>query len=79
MQDCHIFRVLDVELDRSLVAIDREVIGTLAFEKRRSPGTRLIADLRSLDLDHIGAQVSQQHAAIRSGKGLGHLENSNTG
>ena len=54
------------QVDRAatLAAIDRQVVGRLAARERRPPGARLVAALRALDLDHVGAEVGQHHRAV---------------
>jgi len=57
LQQIGIGRVLAVELDASLVAIYPEKVRALAFEKRRAPAPRLIADLGSFHLHDVRAQI----------------------
>ena len=73
-QHVGVARVFAVELDAALVAVDREEIRALAFEKWRSPGARLIADLRSFDLDDVGAEIAEQHRAVGSRERLRHVD-----
>jgi hypothetical protein len=70
---------LDVELDRALISIDRQEIGTLAFQERRTPFASLVADAPPLYFDHLRTQVTQGHAAERPGQRLGHLDDANPG
>ncbi|MNC60371.1 hypothetical protein D3C75_1102440 [compost metagenome] len=58
-----------------LVAVGRQVIGGLAgvlaigvFKERRSPGARVIAIARTLDLDHFGAKVGEDLPGPRPGQ-----------
>jgi hypothetical protein len=56
----------DVDGDGSLAAIDREEIAALPGgvalaipKKRRTPGARIVASARPLDLDDVGAEVGE--------------------
>ena len=72
--------VLQVEDDRALVAIDRsEVLGVARRLRggRRAGERRPLAHpvaLGRLDLDHVGAQVGEQHPAERAGGDLAELD-----
>jgi hypothetical protein len=56
--------ILQVQRDAALVSIQRQEAGTvLALETKTHRMTRRVADLGRLDLDDIGAHVTQQHAA----------------
>jgi hypothetical protein len=65
-------RVLEVERDRALAAIDRrEVLGVAVRD--RWPLPHRVA-LGRLDLDDLGAEVGEQHAAERPGRHLAELD-----
>ena len=55
------------EGDGALVAIDREVVGGDAVASGRRPRAGLVTG-RTFDLDHGGAQVGEQHRAVRPGE-----------
>ena len=57
-------RVLEVDGDAFLVAIDAQEVRAFAFEERRAPGARIVAFARLFDLDHARAHVGQQHRAV---------------
>ena len=57
-----------VERDRALVAVQAEVVGALAVVPGRAPGARVVAAVRPLDLDHVGAEVAEQHRRQRAGE-----------
>ena len=57
--------VAEVERDRALVAVEPQVVGRLAVAPRRPPVARVVARLRPLDLDHVGAEVAQRHRGER--------------
>ena len=67
--------LLEVEPDAALVPVDRQVVGRgpgLAGRRgradpRRAPAARRVAVGR-LDLDDVGAEVGQQHRAVRPGQ-----------
>ena len=70
--------VLEVGHDRALVAVDRgEVVaeGVVAVrgDGERRPGPHLVT-ARRLDLDHVRAQVREQHARERPGGDVGELD-----
>ena len=67
---------LQVEPDRALVPVDREEVGGrpravgLVADPRRPPAPRRVAVGR-LDLDHVRAEVGEQHRAVRAGQDRG--------
>ena len=52
-----------VQRDRSLVAVDAEVVRRFTGGKRRPPAARVVARAGRFDLDHIGAHVTEHHRA----------------
>ena len=64
---------LEVDTDRALVPVDGEEVGGGArargsvTDPRRSPAPRRVAVGR-LDLDHVRAEVGEQHRAVRPGE-----------
>ena len=74
---------LEVEHDAALVAIDaREVAAVVAsFSIRRETAPVAAAHVagRRLDLDDVGAEVGQQHRAVRTGERLREIEHANVG
>ena len=72
-QDRRAVGALEVEAEAALVAVDREEIGggprpgLDRADPRRTPAAGRIA-LRWLDLDHLGAEVAEQHRAVRPGQ-----------
>ena len=60
--------VAEVERDRALVAVQAEVVRRLAVAPRRTPGARVVAAVGPLDLDHVGAEVAEQHGGERPGE-----------
>ena len=64
--------VLEVERDRALVAVDAEVVRRDAVAHRRLPGAGVVAG-RRLDLDHLGAEVGEQHRGVGAGQDPGEV------
>src|SRR4029079_4161659 len=65
-------RVLEVQANRGLVAVEREEQGTLravvgSLVVRRGPA-HVVAHAEVLDLDHLGAEVGQQQRAEAAGQ-----------
>src|SRR5207249_6677234 len=60
-------RLLEIDGDAALVAVVDEVAGGLAVLVR-GPRARFVTDARVLDLDHVGAEVSEQRAAVGAGQ-----------
>ena len=58
-------RLLQIERQALLVAVDAEEIRTLLTDKRRSPPARVVAAAGLLDLDDPRAHVGEQHRAVR--------------
>ena len=65
-------RVLEVERDRLLAAVDRSEVLAVAAVHRRPLAHRVA--LGRLDLDDLGAEVGEQHAAERAGGDLAELD-----
>ena len=40
----------------------------IAVAPRRAPGARVVAAVGALDLDHVGAEVAEQHRGQRAGE-----------
>jgi hypothetical protein len=70
--------VLEVQRDRPLVAIDAEVVRGDALAHRRLPRPGVVTG-RPLDLDHLGAQVGQQHGRVRPGEDAGEVGDEQAG
>ena len=66
-------RVAEIEGHAPLVAIERHEIGAVAGDLRRKR-PRVVAAARSLDLHDIGAEIAEQHAAMRAGNEPGEIE-----
>ncbi len=64
----HVGRVLEVERDRALVAVEAQVVGRALVDERRPPGARVVAAVGALDLDHVGPEVAEAHRAQRAGE-----------
>jgi hypothetical protein len=56
---------LQVECDALLVAVDGQEIGGLVALERRSKGACIVALARPLHLDYLGAEITEQHGAVR--------------
>src|SRR5207253_6480674 len=54
----------EVQGDGPLVAVDAQIVRTLAIDEWRSVTTGFVAFGR-LDLDHVGAVIAEHHAAER--------------
>ena len=59
--------------DAALIAIHGEEVG-VSLEERRTPTARLIADPGRSTFDHVGAEIAEQHRAIRSRERLRHVD-----
>ena len=61
-------RVLQIDGDAPLAAVDREEVGSLAVGRAgRGPVPAVVAPSRVLDLDHLGAVVAQDLGGERTG------------
>ena len=66
VDDLLALRVLGVDGDRALVAVEhREIEAVRAFDVAQLPA-RDVADARPLDLDHVGAHIAEQLGAGRA-------------
>ncbi len=70
---------LQVERDRALVAVQHQEGRRHAVDARIAIAARIVAAVGLLDLDHVGAEVGQHHAAGRAGHDLGQLEHAHAG
>src|SRR4029079_11534569 len=61
-------RVLQIERDALLVAVDAEEIGAFAANEWRAPGAGIVAPPRLLDLDHPRPEIGQLHRAVGPGE-----------
>ena len=73
-QDGGALGALEVEPDAALVAVDRQVVGggprpvgRRRSDPRRPPAARRVT-LGRLDLDDVGAEVAEEHRAVRPGQ-----------
>ena len=64
--------VVEVQHDRRLLRLTPEVVGRDPVPDRRLPGPGVVA-ARALDLDHVGAEVGQQHRGVRPGQHPGEV------
>jgi hypothetical protein len=64
--------VAQVERDRALVAVDREVVRRDVAAHRRLPGAGVVAG-RALHLDDLGAHVAEQHRRVGAGEDPGEV------
>jgi hypothetical protein len=64
--------VLEVQGDRPLVAVDPEEVGRDPVAHRGLPRAGVVA-LGALDLDHLGAQVAQEHRGVGAGQDPGEV------
>ena len=58
------FRSLEVDGDRRLVAVHVEEVQEIALCKGRAHVARVVAQLRLLDLDHVGAKVGEDRRRV---------------
>src|SRR5215213_1096438 len=65
---CHLVRPgpREVEGDAALAAVHREEVRRLTGRVRRPPRPRLVPLPGPLDLDHVRAEVGEQHRAVRA-------------
>ena len=71
--------VLQVERDGPLVPVDRQEVGRHAvLGDRRHPGARVVTAGR-LHLDHVRAEVGEQHRAVRPGQDAGKVRDEQPG
>ncbi|CAM5269357.1 hypothetical protein STANM309S_00684 [Streptomyces tanashiensis] len=58
----------EVERHGALVPVHAEEVRGLAGGERRSPRARVVPRARSFDLDHVRAQVGEEHRHVRPGE-----------
>ena len=52
----------------------RQVLAVLAGDEGRTPFARVVAAVRALDLDHVGAEIGKHLAGPRPGKDAGEFD-----
>jgi hypothetical protein len=72
------FGGFEVEGERALSAIDAHEVDALAVHERRAVGAGVVAFVGVFDFDDVGAEVAQQHRAIRPGQDAGEIDDPNT-
>ena len=72
VQDRQPFRLLQIERERALAAVGAEKEAALARQARRKLAQHVA--LRRFDLDHVGAEIGQQRAAIGAGEIAAQIE-----
>src|SRR4029453_2127705 len=77
LEDRHALRRLEVERHVPLVAVDDQERRGLPVLVRR-PRARLVAARGVFDLDDVGAEIGQEHAAERAGQHPGEVEHADT-
>ena len=78
LEDLAAGRLLEIERDAFLVAVDAQEIRAFAVQERRSPAARVVALAGLLDLDDPRAHVGEQHRAIGAREDAGQVENGDT-
>ena|ERR1700675_1661066 len=78
LQHFGVASVVVIERDRALISVRRQEVRGLPAHKWRAPSARLISGAGALDLDYVGAQITEQHRAIRSGERLGQFDYANS-
>src|SRR5581483_1274548 len=75
VEDRTSFRRLEVERDAFLVAVDAEKVRALFADKRRAPGSRVVAAAGLLDFQNARAHVAEQRRAVRAGQDACQVQN----
>src|SRR5215469_3795516 len=65
MEDLAALGLIVIESDRALIPIGRKKVSRLRANEGRPPGAGLVTDAGSLQLNHVGSEIAQQHRAIR--------------
>src|SRR5690606_37583601 len=76
LEDVETLRRLEIERHRPLVAVQVEHVVALA---RTAHALVAIDTGRRLDLDHVGTEIGENPAAVRTGAHAGQVENANVG
>lgn len=74
----HVVGLAQVERDRALAPVDAEEVGGLVVSHRRPPGAGVVTG-PALDLDHVGAQVGQEHGGVGAGQDAGEVRDQEAG
>jgi hypothetical protein len=72
-QDVGAFRLLQIDDEAFLVAVDAEEIVALAGDEGRKV-PRLVAEAGRLDLQHFGAEIAEALGAERAGQDAGQVD-----
>ena len=71
--------IAQVDRDAALAAVHAHEVRRLAAREGRAPGAGLVALAGPLDLDDLGAEVGQQHRAVRPRQHAGQVEDADAG
>ncbi len=77
MHDVFGERMIEIQGERTLVAVGSEEVGRLLSAEWGAPCSGLVAHLFAFDLDDIRAEVSEHHGTIGAGQCLGCLDDAN--
>ena len=75
LEDLHALRVLAVDGDRALVVVQHGEIEAVGVGHVLQLAARDVADARTLDLDHVGAEPGEELRAGRPRLHMGEVEN----
>jgi hypothetical protein len=76
-EDGELVRAFEVERDAELVAVQEPVVRARSVDERAESAG--VVSARRLDLDHLGAEIGEQHPAERSRKNTSELEDPDPG
>ena len=79
IEHTHALRVLGVDGDRALVVVEHGEIEAVGVRHVAQLAARDVADARTLDLDHVGAEPGEQLRAGRPRLHVGEVENAHAG
>ena len=66
-----------VESKGTFVPVSRKEISRFTVNKRWTPAAGVIAHPPPLHFDDVGAEIAQQHSAVRTGKRFGEFNDTN--
>ena len=77
-QELQRLRVLEVQRQAALAAVDTHKIGALAVDKGWTIAPRVVSSFGPLHFHHIGAHVPQHHGTVRARQDPGHVQHFDT-
>ena len=69
--------IFQIDGHSALATVEAEKIAGVLAGKRWSPATAHVTAARAFELEDLGAEIGEQHGAVRAGESVRKIENAN--